>query len=73
MEIATPPLKRARKHKAPTRGHVADILGMKSVTPRSIAYIAVQVRHCGSREKSMMFSHPLAIAAICLVKCQCME
>lgn len=37
------PKKRPRKHRAPTRGHIANILGLKSVTPRSIAYIAVQV------------------------------
>jgi len=38
------PKKRARKNqKAPTRGHVANLLGMKSVTPRSLAYVAVQV------------------------------
>lgn len=39
------PHKRPRNHKAPTRGHIANILRMKTVTPRSIAYIAVQV--CG--------------------------
>lgn len=37
------PLKRARNNKAPTRGHVAQLLGMKSVTPRAIAYVSVQV------------------------------
>ncbi|KAI6143765.1 hypothetical protein BKA82DRAFT_4331182 [Pisolithus tinctorius] len=30
--------------KAATKNHVASILGMKAVTPRSIAYTAVQVR-----------------------------
>jgi hypothetical protein len=36
--------KRSRRNqKAPTRGHVAGLLGMKSVTPRAIAYVAVQV------------------------------
>lgn len=39
----TRPLKRARNNKAPTRGHVAQLLGMKSVTPRAIAYVSVQV------------------------------
>ena len=38
------PLKRGRGSKAPTRGHIASLLGLRSVTPRSIAYIAVQVR-----------------------------
>ena len=36
--------KRSRRNqKAPTRGHVANLLGMKTVTPRSLAYVAVQV------------------------------
>jgi len=38
------PPKRARSQKAPTRGNVASLLGMRAVTPRSIAYVAVQVR-----------------------------
>jgi hypothetical protein len=34
----------SRRHqKGPTRGHVANLLGLKSVTPRSLAYVAVQV------------------------------
>lgn len=33
-----------RSQKAPTRGHVANLLGMKAVTARSLAYVAVQVR-----------------------------
>ncbi|KAF9462567.1 hypothetical protein BDZ94DRAFT_1309465 [Collybia nuda] len=41
---AAHPHKRARTHKAPTRGHIANIMRMKAVTPRSIAYVAVQVR-----------------------------
>lgn len=40
---APKPPKRSRSHKAPTRGNVANLLGLKVVTPRSIAYIAVQV------------------------------
>lgn len=40
---AARPAKRSRRHRAPTRGHIANIMGMKSVTPRSIAYVAVQV------------------------------
>ena len=36
--------KRSRRNqKAPTHGHVANLLGMKTVTPRLLAYIAVQV------------------------------
>ncbi|KIK73736.1 hypothetical protein PAXRUDRAFT_20542 [Paxillus rubicundulus Ve08.2h10] len=31
-------------HKTATKKHVASILGLKSVTPRSIAYTAIQVR-----------------------------
>lgn len=42
VDIVPPPSKR-RKQKAPTRGNIANLLGMKSVTPRSIAYVAVQV------------------------------
>jgi hypothetical protein len=40
---ASLPTKHLRNRKAPTRGHVANILGMRSVTPRAIAYVAVQV------------------------------
>ncbi|KAF9455666.1 hypothetical protein BDZ94DRAFT_1360794, partial [Collybia nuda] len=36
--------KRKRGNRVPTRGHVANLMGMKSVTPRSIAYVAVQLR-----------------------------
>lgn len=32
-----------KQTRAPTRGHVAHLLGMKTVTPRAIAYVAVQV------------------------------
>lgn len=37
------PSKRAKHQKAPTRGNVAKVLGMRSVSPRAIAYVAVQV------------------------------
>ena len=40
---APPARKRAQSHKAPTHGNVANLLGMRSVTPRAIAYVAVQV------------------------------
>ena len=43
LEKASRSVKRARSQKAPTRGNVASLLGMRSVTPRSIAYVAVQV------------------------------
>ncbi|KAF8231240.1 hypothetical protein L208DRAFT_1470789, partial [Tricholoma matsutake] len=33
-----------RNQKAPTRGHVATLLGMKAVTPRALTYVAVQLR-----------------------------
>jgi len=42
-EETPPPLKRSRRRKAPTRGNVANLLGMRSVTGRSVAYVAVQV------------------------------
>lgn len=35
--------KKSRRNRAPTRGHVANLIGMKTVTPRSIAYVCVQV------------------------------
>jgi hypothetical protein len=40
-----PAAKRARKTLAPTRAGVATIIGLRSVTPRPIAYAAVQVFH----------------------------
>ncbi|KAF8235817.1 hypothetical protein L208DRAFT_1255194, partial [Tricholoma matsutake] len=33
-----------RNQKAPMCGHVANLLGMKAVMPRSLAYVAVQLR-----------------------------
>lgn len=39
-----PRVKRGRTSKAPTRGNVASLLGVRAVTARSIAYVAVQVR-----------------------------
>ena len=38
-----PPRKRSRRTGPATRSNVANIIGMQSVTPRSIAYTAVQV------------------------------
>jgi hypothetical protein len=46
-EHAPRPHKRSRRQRAPTRGNIANIMGMGSVTPRSIAYVAVQVRGKG--------------------------
>lgn len=43
-EPAFRPSKKRRNNRAPTRGHVANLIGMRSVTPRSLAYVAVQVR-----------------------------
>lgn len=43
-EPVSRPSKKRRNNRAPTRGHVANLIGMRSVTPRSIAYVAVQVR-----------------------------
>lgn len=40
-----PPKRLKQTTRAPTRGNVANLLGMKTVTPRAIAYVAVQVRH----------------------------
>lgn len=47
-EPASRPSKKRRNNRAPTRGHVANLIGMRSVTPRSIAYVAVQVRTLSS-------------------------
>jgi hypothetical protein len=55
MDEAPRPLKRVKHTKAPTRGHVAHLLGMKTVTPRAIAYIAVQVGLALSKEH--IFTH----------------
>ena len=38
------PTKRARKSMSATRSNVATLIGLQSVTGRSIAYVAVQVR-----------------------------
>jgi len=40
---ALPP-KRSKKSAGATRSHVASLIGMRRVTPRSIAYVALQVR-----------------------------
>jgi hypothetical protein len=45
QDHARPVSNRSRSRKAPTRGNVARLLGMRSVTPRSIAYVAVQLRY----------------------------
>lgn len=42
-EPSQKPYKRRRRQRAPTRGNIANIIGMKSVTPRDIAYVALQV------------------------------
>lgn len=38
-----PPPKRSKKSAGATRSHVASLIGMRRVTPRSIAYVALQV------------------------------
>lgn len=43
LEGDGPPLKRARTETTATRSNNASLCGLKSVTPRSIAYVAVQV------------------------------
>jgi hypothetical protein len=35
--------KRSKKNLRATRSHVASLIGLRKVTPRSIAYVAVQV------------------------------
>lgn len=39
------PAKRVRKSVTATRSNVASLIGMQAVTPRSIAYVAVQVSY----------------------------
>jgi hypothetical protein len=39
-----PPPKRSKKSAGATRSHVASLIGMRRVTARSIAYVALQVR-----------------------------
>ena len=61
--------KRSRRNqKAPTRGHVANLLGMKSVTPRAIAYVAVQVKPLFHID---IISYEPS-AALCTLKRQCL-
>jgi hypothetical protein len=38
-----PPAKLARKTLAPTHSNVASLIGLRSITGRSIAYVATQV------------------------------
>jgi len=42
-DSAQPALKRSKKSLGATRSHVASLIGLRRVTPRSIAYVAVQV------------------------------
>jgi hypothetical protein len=68
------PLKRAKSNKAPTRGNVASLLGMRSVTPRSIAYVAVQASAFKIYEISIDLEPVIcASVTICSIKCCCME
>jgi len=39
-----PSAKRAKRNLGATQSHVASLIGMRCVTPRAIAYVAVQVR-----------------------------
>ena len=42
-DMVQPSAKRAKRNLVATRSHVASLIGMRSVTPRAIAYVAVQV------------------------------
>ncbi|KAI5982079.1 hypothetical protein EDD15DRAFT_2203313 [Pisolithus albus] len=44
MDDESFPRKRRRRDERRTRSHVASLLGMKSVSPRAVAYTAVQLR-----------------------------
>ncbi|KAI6009995.1 hypothetical protein BKA83DRAFT_4504113 [Pisolithus microcarpus] len=52
MDNEPHPTKRQRHDEQRTHSHVASLLGMKSVSPRAVAYVAVQLRFtlsdCGS-------------------------
>lgn len=58
---------KSRKRRAPTRGHVANIMGLKTVTPRSIVYVCVQV--CSSLVYSLMILILSFVAPVFLDKC----
>ena len=68
---APQPLKRARRQKAPTRGNVANLLGMRAVTARSIAYVAVQV--CVHVTDGRAKIHTFLTAAVRPVQRLCLE
>lgn len=40
-----PPPRKRSKNSSATRSHVASLIGLDTVTPRSIAYVTVQVRY----------------------------
>jgi hypothetical protein len=56
-----------RNQKAPTRGHVANLLGMKTVTPRSLAYVAVQV--CDLLDTLFGTTNKPSLVTLRVVKC----
>ena len=43
LSDGSPPPKRIKLSRPSTRSNVASLIGLQSVTPRSIAYVAVQV------------------------------
>lgn len=63
--------KRSRRNqKAPTRGHVANLLGMKTVTPRSLAYVAAQVLILLLPSRQL---NKFKLVTLCLVQCWFLE
>lgn len=67
-EPARKPYKRSRRQRAPTRGNVANIIGMKAVTPRSLAYVAVQV---GVNDQTSRFNILLTVLIATFLAIQC--
>jgi hypothetical protein len=76
-----PPAKRAKRNLGATRSHVASLIGMRSMTPRAIAYVAVQVclnfldqAYCShpvdsSVSHSLMLTHGGLLMANLVTKC----
>jgi hypothetical protein len=58
--------------KAPTRRNIANLLGIRSVSPRAIAYVAVQVSP-PKHEQEQLMNFCQLLATLCNVKCNVME
>lgn len=63
-----PPGKRSKKDRTSTRSKVASLIGLRTVTPRSIAYTAVQVRIL-IKSRLLMVPTYCTLAVICSFWC----